>query len=946
MKKTLHVWLSLVVINLLCGFATALAQSAPQPLPIDKDVKVGKLDNGLTYFIRHNEQPKERANFYIVQRVGSMQEEDNQSGLAHFLEHMAFNGSRNFEGKEMINYLESIGVKFGAELNAFTSFDETRYTIMDAPVSRTGVIDSCILILRDWSDGIALLDEEIDNERGVIQEEWRQTENGNTRMMKELLERSMPNVRYGHRLPIGSMDVVRNFTYEELRDYYHKWYRPDLQGLVIVGDVDVDYVEQQIKKTFADMPAPVNPAERVYEEVPDREAPLSMVITDPEGTVSSVSLSYTFDALPSEYKASVVGLSMDYVSSILASMMNARFAEIAQKPDAPFISAYMYIGPALGFIMTEDNVQFTAQTHEGRVEEALAALVTEMKRAKEYGFTEAEYQRASMKLVSSLENELNSKDNITNTTYADQYSSYFTTGGYIPGIEVEYQLMSQLAQGVNVDVINQHFQKITEPQNLVLCAMGKKDKSISYPTESELLDIYKTSLEKEVEPYVDEFSDVALMEKLPEPGKLLSEVKNQKFDATIWTFDNGAKVYLLPTDYKKNDIRLFGISKGGYLQLVDQLGTINTRALSSGFANVGGIADFDKTALSKVLAGKIATVRTGVQNSEEVITGASSEKDLETMFQLLYLNMTALRTDTSAFQTEVQKQKAMLKASESNPLTPFWKSLPALLYPGDEMKLMLTQEDLEQIDYERIVEAYKDRFANASDFEFFIVGSFKIDDIYPLVARYIGSLKGTHVKEASQYDRVSKMASKGNQVAMELKSDTPMAVAFDYFVRDGEYGLKENLILDVLGEVLGQQFFKSIREEEGGTYGVSVEAETKNAPRGEEGLLVFFQTNPDQLEHLNNKVKTELKEIAEGKINIDTYFNKTILNKQKSYEESIHENSYWLNTLVKYYFMGDNFHDAYLETLKSITTDDIRKALTTMLNDSRYLEQVGVTPAQ
>ncbi len=946
MKRTFNVWLSFIVLSLLGSFSGAFAQETPQPLPIDKDVRMGKLDNGLTYFIRHNEQPKQRANFYIVQRVGSMQEEDNQAGLAHFLEHMAFNGAKNFEGKEMINYLESIGVKFGAELNAYTSFDETRYTIKDAPVARTGVIDSCILILRDWSDGIALLDEEIDNERGVIQEEWRQGENGNMRMMKKLLETSYAGLRYGNRLPIGSMDVIRNFTYQELRDYYHKWYRPDLQGLVIVGDVDVAYVEEQIKKTFADMPAPVNPAERVYEAVPDREAPLAMVLTDPEGTMTMVSMSYSFETLPQEYKASALGLSLDYMWFVESSMMNARLNEIAQKPDAPFVAAQMSIGPALGLVMTKDNIDFTAIAHEGRADEALKCIATELKRAKEYGFTAAEYQRASLELVNSLEDQLNSKDNCSNSEYADEYSDYFTKGGYIPGIEVEYQLMSQLAQGVNIDVINQHFQSITEPNNLLIYVLGKQGDGIHYPTEEELLTIYNDAMKAEVEPYTDEFSGIELMEQLPEPGKLLSEERDQMFGAMTWTFDNGAKVYLLPTDYKKNDIQLRAISHGGYLQLVDgvdELGSINVRAMELGLADVGGLADYDETALTKILAGKIASLSTSVDETVERIKGSSSEKDFETMLQLLYLNMTSMRKDANAFLANAQKQKAIIKASQADPMTTFFNNIPALLYPDDEVRAKLTEEDIDKVEYDKIYEAYKARFANASDFTFYIVGSFEPETIYPLVERYIGGLPGNHQQEADQKSLVKGVAKEGNEVKIDLDTDTPMAVVLDYYARNGKYGLKENMVFDILGEVLSQQFFKSIREDEGGTYGVAVQTNVFEAPRGEEALLVFFQTNPDQVAKLNGKVKSELRDIVDGKINIDTYFDKTVLNMQKAYEQNIRENKYWLNTLVDYYFKGENFHDNYLETLKSITKDDVRAALNTLLAESRYFEQIGVS---
>lgn len=941
MKKTLQLWMSLFVVALLGSYTQVAAQDPQvQPLPIDKDVRVGKLPNGLTYFIRHNEMPKERANFYIVQRVGSMQEEDNQSGLAHFLEHLAFNGSRHFPGKGMINYLERIGVKFGEELNAFTSFDETRYTIKDAPVNRDGVVDSCILILRDWSDGIALLDEEIDNERGVIEEEWRQSEKGNTRVLTQVLKRMFSGLNYGKRMPIGSMDVVRNFSYQELRDYYHKWYRPDLQGLVIVGDVDVDAVEKKIKDTFADMKAPVNPAERVYEEVPDREAPISIVVTDPEATSNYISISTSYDALPKEYKASAVGLSNNYMTTVLSMMMNTRLEEIAQKPNAPFIGAEMSIGPIMGLTMTEDNVDITAVFEPNKGEIALNAIAAEIKRAKDFGFTAAEYQRASAELVNSYENSLNSKANRTNTSYADEYSSYFTSGGYIPGIEFEYQLMSQLAQGLQVDVINQMFQQLLNSNNTVVLLMGQEKEGVSFPTEEELMAAYKKGMEQEVEAYKDEFSNVPLMDNLPDPGKLLSEENDLKFGVTKWTFENGATVYLLPTDYKKNDIRLYGISHGGYLQLADKLGSVNTRSFD--MADVAGVANFDNTALSKVLAGKTASASTFVNGLSEGVRGKSSDKDLESMLQLMYLRMTDMRSSDSDFAAQVEKAKVMLKSSTADPMYAFWKALPGVLYPGNELRQQKTVEEYDQIDYAKIVEAYKGRFADASDFTFFLVGSFDKATVQPLLERYIGSLPSTHSKEADQSALAPKMNPKSTDNTITLTGTNPIAASIAVLVNDGKYGMKENMVVDILGEVLSQQFFKSIREDEGGTYGVGVQASVQEAPRGEESLLIYYQTNPDQVEKLNNKIMSELQLVADGKINIDEYFNKTVLNMEKAYDQNVRENSYWLNVISSYYFKGENFHDNYLETLRSITTADVRAALSEILK-GRKLTQVGMT---
>lgn len=916
-----------------------------EPLPIDPDVRIGKLDNGLTYIIRHNEQPKNRANFYIAQRVGSMQEEDNQAGLAHFLEHLAFNGTRNFEGKELINYLESIGVKFGAELNAYTSFDETMYTIMNAPVERQGVVDSCLMILRDWSDGIALIDEEIDAERGVIEEEWRQSDSGQMRMLTELLSKMFPGLNYGKRMPIGSMDVVRNFTYQELRDYYHKWYRPDLQGLIIVGDIDVDYVENKIKELYADVKAPENPAERTYEQIPDLEEPRSIVVSDPEGQGTQLSFSYSFASMPREMRATAMGPIMDYYYQILSSMMNARFREITEKPNAPFVGANMSVGPLFGLVQTQDAVDFSMMAHEGRWDDALTAVVAEMKRARDHGFTAAEYDRAKADLVSSYENMLNSKGNRTNTQYAREYGNYFTTGGYIPGIETEYMLMSQLADGISVDVINQMFQQFLASENLIIFLMAQEKEGVDLPNEEELLAKYYEALEQPVEPYVDSFAGVELMEVLPAPGHILSEETDLKFGATLWTLSNGAKVYLLPTDYKKNDIRLRGISNGGIKAVESQSNDIDLRALAHGYAMVGGVADFSKTDLQKVLAGKNISVNASIDEYQETISGTSSDKDIETMFQMMYLRMTANRKDIEAFEANQQQNKALIVASKANPMYALNDSLPALMYPHSMLQRPLHEEEIDQIDYDHVLALYNDRFADASDFTFFLVGSFDMDSVQPLVERYIGGLPSLNRAEPSTKDQATAITKQGRVNHFDLIADTPTAIVVDIFAKDGKHEQRENMTFTILKEILSQQFFKSIREDEGGTYGVSVIAQNNDAPEGEKALMILFQTNPESTDHLNGKIKSELQQVANGEIDIDEYFNKTILNMEKRYAENIRENYYWMNTLENYYFDDEfNNHDNYLETLKSITIQDVRDYLQNILNDATYLELVGKTP--
>ena len=424
-----------VVLLTLMLPRVAFAQDLRQPLPIDPQVRTGQLENGLTYFIRHNEQPKDRAEFYIAQRVGSILEEENQRGLAHFLEHMCFNGTKNFPDKTLISYLESNGMRFGYNLNAYTGIDETVYTLMEAPTERKGFIDSCLLILHDWSGFVTLADEEIDKERGVITEEWRSRDNAQMRMLNTALPKIYPNNRYGHRLPIGLMSVVNGFKYNELRDYYHKWYRPDLQAIIVVGDVDVDYVEKKIKEMFADIPAPVNAAERVYFPVEDNDEPLVAIEKDKEATSTGIMVMFKTDAMPVEMTRTIAGVMKTYLYGITNRILDERFTDLMHKPNPAFISASGYISNYF-LAQTKDALSFNASVREGELDIALKALTAEIERIRQYGFTQGEYERARTDLLKAFENSYNERETRKNSAYANEYKDYFTTGGYIPGIEM------------------------------------------------------------------------------------------------------------------------------------------------------------------------------------------------------------------------------------------------------------------------------------------------------------------------------------------------------------------------------------------------------------------------------------------------------------------------------------------------------------------------------
>lgn len=943
MKKTLLLLSSMATVLLLSALSLS-AQEEPQapPLPIDPAVRIGKLPNGLTYYIRHNEQPKDRAHFWIAQRVGSMQEEDHQSGLAHFLEHMAFNGTKNFPGKGIINLLEKNGVKFGSNLNAYTSFDETVYQIMDAPTTRESFVDSCLLILHDWSNSLLLTDEEIDNERGVINEEWRQSENGQTRALIRILKEAFPEGHnYGKRLPIGTMDVVMNFPYQTLRDYYHKWYRPDLQGLIIVGDVDVDRIEKKIKEMFAHIKLDEKVAERVYHEVPDHDEPISIIATDPELTSTTISIMVHSDALDRETRATAVGPMVDYIKNVISSMMSYRFAEIQQQPNAPFRSASLSMSPYI-VAATEDALTLDVSAFDGEYLKGMNAAVGELKRAWEYGFTQSEYDRVRTEVLASYDNMLKEKDNRTNEAYAKEYAQHFTTGGYIPGIETEVAIMNQIVPNISLEMINKTLKDMfhyPEMKNFTMFLMAPEKDGLKYPTSAELLSQFKSAMEQKVEPYAEEISDEKLMDQLPKGGQVASEQKDMAYGATLWTLTNGIKVYILPTDHNKNEVSVYGISPGGTSKLDFAKDPITARALS--YAGVGGISRFAPIALSKVLSGRKASCNTSIDEFGEHINGNSSIKDMETMFQLIYLNMTDIREDQDLFTAAIQRSNASIESSMVNPMfTVSRDSIPNLIYPNTPQRRALKIEENNQINYQKVLAAYRDRFADAGEFTFFIIGDFKPAELKPLVAQYLGALPNTGRNEKADYDKAIHIAQKSRTTHFDLPMANPMAFVLDVYAWQGAYDLRTSMIANILSAVLDQQYLISIREEEGGTYGVGTEANVSHHPKGESSLVISFQTNPNDAKRLNDRVKAELQEMAKNGIN-EEFFKKTILNMEKNFEENQRENNYWLGALVDKYYWGEDNHTNYLKTLRSITPKDVQAMLQQILKDSRYLELIA-----
>lgn len=918
----------------------AKAQGVPS-LPQDPEVRVGKLDNGLTYIIRRNTEPEGRASFYIAQRVGSMQEEESQRGLAHFLEHMAFNGTKNFPGKSMINWLQTIGVRFGSNLNAYTGFDETLYMIMDAPVARQTVVDSCLLILHDWSCGISLEEKEIDNERGVIQEEWRQRDNGNMRAFTQVLEKAFAGNRYGQRMPIGTMDVVRNFKYDEIRSYYKKWYRPDLQALVIVGDIDPDNIEATIKKQFADVPKPVNPAERTSPEVAAHEGILAIVATDPEATGVRFTIDFKHDPMPKELKGTQMELLQNFLTDVISSMFNQRMSEITQKPNAPFLNASASYGDFI-VARTKDALSFGVVAHEGKAAEAINALMAEIERVRQHGFTAGEYKRAVADFMVGQKKAYDERSKRRNGTYAQQYSDYFFRGGALASVEDVYKTYEQLTPMVPVEAINQTIKQLISKDDIVAYLMAPTKEGVTYPTEAELVGLINTARQQPVEAYKDSVSDEKLMETKPKAGKIVSEKKNDKFGTTEWTLSNGVKVVYKTTDFKNDEISMRGSRPGGTL-LYDAK-EAKTLALLNSLTGLGGVGKFSSTDLDKVLSGRIASANLGLNDLEETVSGASTVADLETMLQLMYLKFTDLRRDDEAFAAFKQQIHAMRKMQASNPMASLGDSIQKALYesnPYHVSLLGLSDQDVDNIDYARALEIFRERFSDASGFQFFFVGNIDPAQLRPLVETYIASLpankKAKHVRPEAKLPRLRRSSYTNHY---SKKMETPASVVVTTWTGDLPVNQRSRMAMGILSEVLDQVYTETLREEEGGTYGASTDAGISYRPKDEASLQVFFRTDPEKALMLKDVVRRDIDNILKNGIPTDK-FDKVIANLEKQHSENLKQNGYWMGVISTFYTEdGRDLHSDYLKHLKAITPAEVQGLLRQLVGQNNYIELI------
>ncbi|MDD2961135.1 MAG: insulinase family protein [Muribaculaceae bacterium] len=907
------------LFKVLLSFAMILAFTAVNAaipaddaiLPLDGSIRYGKLSNGLTYYIKHNAEPKGRADFYIAQKVGSILEEENQRGLAHFLEHMAFNGTKHFPGKNLLEYLQNNGITFGGDINAYTGIDQTVYYISNVPTSNKNLVDSVTLALYDWGNEISLLDKEIESERGVINEEWRTRGDANMRMMEALFPKIFEGSKYANRLPIGTMDVVMNFKPKTLREYYETWYRPDQQGIIIIGDFDAVEMEQKVIKLFSESKMPKNPKERKYYPVMDNKEPIYALYTDPESAQTIVQVYFKHETTPVAEKATMKKYRSDINEILTQIMLMARFQEIAQTAQSPFLYAYGY-DDNFSVSVTKDAYNLVAVAKENMSKEAFEAILLEARRAVQHGFTEGELERAKMQLMTSLQNQYLEKDKMSNRSWAKQCVDNFVEGSLLPGIEFDIQAASEMLPAITTNDINKALAGKITNENIIITISGNNKPGLVYPTKEEILASFNKVLSENTEAYVDSAITAPLLSSTPVDGAIVSEDYDKTLNVTTLKLSNGVTVYLKPTDFKNDEILMTAISYGG--KWAYKGANAKELKLLEDVMSVSALGDYTRINLSKYMADKTAEVNFSLREVSDRIDGQSSKKDFETMLQLNYEYFTDLRKDDAAFEALKSQYVTILEGKKNNPRALFSDAIQSTLRSNNPLYAPLEVGDVKALDYDKVLEIARERLANAGDFSFTFIGNFDVNSIKPYITKYIASLPDNGRRDAIDYKVGVDKGKKENVFNMPMEN--PKSTIFAIISGNMEYSLENEVMMDIVGEVMDINYTNTIREEEGGTYGVSTGA-SLDRYTNQWSFSYYFDTNVDAKDRLNKRAMAEFRKVLKDGVD-ENIFRKVKETKISKYEMNQRKNTYWRSVLVNK-GLGLDVYTGYEDIIKNIT---------------------------
>ncbi|MBQ1636403.1 MAG: insulinase family protein [Bacteroidales bacterium] len=926
-----------VLIFIAAMFMASVLGSAQNALPNDPAVKVGKLDNGMTYYIRHNDKPAQRAEFYLATHVGAIQETPDQDGLAHFLEHMCFNGLKNLPGKQMLEYLQSIGAEFGRNINASTGVESTQYMLNNIPVTREGIIDTCLLVMHDYSHFVLNEQEEIDNERGVIIEERRTRRNASWRMYEQNKQYMYKGSKFADCSLIGSQENLETFKRESLVNFYETWYRPDNQALIVVGDIDPDQILTKIQKLFADIPAPVNPKAKDVIKIPDNAEPIVGVVTDPESPNSEVTILWKSEPLPREFNNTDVAFLTEMIKDIVGGVMNERFQEITSKSDAPFLNGALMCSR---ICETCDVVLGDVAFKEGQVEPALKAFYTEVEKMKRYGFSDAEVQRAKDDILSRYERRASAADSRKNAEFIQPLiSNFFNNTPYMEPA-TEYQLAKSIMQMVPAAAINQVVGQLITDENMVILYNGPKKEGLADPTEEQLLGIISAVKASEIAANAEEKIETEFVNPASLKGGKVKKTAQLVKGITEWTLSNGVKVAFLPTEYKKDQVLIRLVMDGGQ-------SLISTADLPSFESNVWslfqsntGVSKFNSSTTSKMLSGKQVNISPYISAIRHGISGSCQPKDLETALQLLYLNFVDPRFDADEYNVGKQQIAAVLPNLLNTPNFKFQQEFMKTLYGGNPRNIVIDEDVLAKADVKVAERNYRKLFKNAAGAKVFIVGNVDPETLKPLVEKYIGSLpKGC---KALKWKDTGERFAQGVvvndfKVDMQTPKNTVLQVYNNYGVK---YSVAEEVNLDAAKFILDMIYTETLRESEGGTYGASVSTSIQKYPVDQALIQVYFDTNPSSSDKLRKLALDGLKKLAqEGPT--EEQMTRVTENFKKNIPESRIQNSHWMEEISCYYnYNGMDYDAEYEAAVKALSAEGIRNAVASVLASGNEIEVV------
>ena len=929
-----------VAVLLFAGVSVQAQQMAP--IPQDKDVRVGKLDNGLTYYIRHNNYPEHVANFYIAQKVGSINENEDQRGLAHLLEHMAFNGSEHFKDNLLQEYLQSIGVEYGRNLNAYTSTDQTVYFITDVPTARITAIDSCMLVLKDWSNGITLDAKAIDQERDVVHNEYRMRIVGTQKILESVLPDLYPGSKYGQRFPIGLMSVIDGCSPETLRAYYRKWYRPDNQGIIIVGDVDVDRTEQKIKELFGGIKVPANAAKVELEPVPDNNEGIYVVGKDKEQQVSLFLISMKHDATPDSLKSNLSYMVFDYARNLISLMIGARFAEEVKKPESPFLQVRAEVGQYL-VSRTKDALTLTVVPKEGQELAGLSAGIRELKRVKDFGFTATEYARGKSEYLSRLEKVYNNREKHPNDAYCQQYVKNFIENEPIPSIEDEYQIMNALSANIPVEIINQIAGQLIADNDtnfVVLAAVQEKDGK-QYFTGADMKKAVDAVRQEKLTAYVDNVKQEPLITEMPAKGSIVKSTENAALGFKQLTLSNGATVLMKKTDFNADEIVFRATSNGG--ASVFGKGDVYNIQFANYILSQSGLGNFSNTDLQKALAGKQVGTQFSIENSMHGLSGNSTPKDLETLFQLIYLDFTKVTKDEKAVNNFLTLISTQLKNISLNNEAVFEDSVMSVVYNNNPYFRIPSAENIEGISYDRVLEIWKNLYGNAADFTFTFVGNYDEAQLCQFIEQYIASLPSKGKATLTQKE-IRTFANGEKNRSFEKKMENPQAQANSIWRSNPvKFTLQNSVLQDVSGRMLDMMLNREIRERLSAAYHAGAESELDvDGPATYISIKGTGKLNPDKAAEAIPEFQKGMKSLVAAPNADDLLKVKQILLKQADVDAKT--NRYWTGVLNTWKRFGVDVYTDYKKTVEAVSTKSVSDFLKNVVLKSKNHVEVIMMP--